>query len=790
MTKKKITRISVSQEEHSQTQHIFEQYPQIANNLRMSKDQEQVEIALAEINNLPESAQIVLLQQLSKENQVDAADILTAIHELGPLKSVRKEARRSLIRLESAKIYPSWEPPIDRTPAISVIQPVINPPRFWKGMVAGTRATGMAQLLLFWEQGEDYKEVRILGFYLDFQDEGIKDFFTNLDSKRGTEKYIAEIKANIRTITWRNCELMEGHHLLQSALAVHTRHNTKPPREYQSNLSLIKLLILDAEDAKLDKEGSDLHDLSPQAIVISFVEAWARQDYDMAFDILSKDSPLRKGLSRDEWIERRDAWAVEAVPSDLEPNYIYEREQHKSRLWLPGSFNQSYALTHKEIEAGWSIEMADTPLSDTLPELPKATAVYEESDRHWFWASYTLVQENGEWRIHDMTDEGMIAPNFSVEDLEDDLEELDEQLTAIVEKYTPDEIKKLKDETADSHLQALLTRLMQGTYYTDAIINKLPFDQSNYEFAAKRMLSLGQYERCLAYLIPMIQRFPEERAFYLRQKARVEQRLSRKHSEQGNQVQAERYDELAQESLHESLAIENSFEAHLLLAELLVGNEEYDEAKDHLLQAKDLLANSEESAVRHGRPLIDAYGDELVFSEEEGNIEFHLGEIAWEREEHQEVLHHYQRAAELLPEVPNIWFGIGEAHQALEHFEEAETSYKRAIELAPDNPQYYTTLSEMYAEDAQFSKALKVLEEGLDANPDSIALRLSMAWLYTEMGNFRQAEILLNKAERINPESPLVHSFRKSFNSKKQGQKHATNKLSKPLKHRKRDKGA
>src|SRR5260370_39214699 len=148
MGKKKNTPISVSQEEHAQAQYTFEQYHQIADNLRMSKDQKQAETALAEINNLPESAQVDLLKELSKENQVDAADVLTAINELSPLKSVRKEARRSLIRLESARIYPRWEPPIDRTPAISAIQLSTNPPRFLKGLVSDTIKV---QLLLFWE---------------------------------------------------------------------------------------------------------------------------------------------------------------------------------------------------------------------------------------------------------------------------------------------------------------------------------------------------------------------------------------------------------------------------------------------------------------------------------------------------------------------------------------------------------------------------------------------------------------------------------------------------------------
>src|SRR5437763_46622 len=106
MAKKKNTPMSISQEETAQAQHVLEQYHQIATNLRVSEDQKQAETALAEINTLSESAQIVLLKELSKEHQVDAADVLIALNELSPLKSVRKEARHSLIQLESARIYP------------------------------------------------------------------------------------------------------------------------------------------------------------------------------------------------------------------------------------------------------------------------------------------------------------------------------------------------------------------------------------------------------------------------------------------------------------------------------------------------------------------------------------------------------------------------------------------------------------------------------------------------------------------------------------------------------------
>jgi hypothetical protein len=786
MAKKKMTRISVSQEENVQAQHIFEQYHEIANSLRATQDQGQAETALAEVNSLPESTQVALLHQLSKEQQVDAADVLIAINEMSPLKSVRKEARRSLLRLESAKIYPSWEPPIDRSPAINAVQPLIHPPRFWQGIAEGTRTTSSVQLLLLWEQGEDYKEVRILGLYLEFRREGIKECFTNLvDSKRTAEKFLAEIKAKMEDVAWRNCELVEVHRLLRSALAVHARRGTKPPAEYQAHVPLINQLILEAEEAAFDEESSDPYNFDAMHVVGTFVNVWAEQDYDLAYDFLSEDSALREGLSREDWIKRRETWAAEAAPNDFEPSYIYERKQHKSQLWLPGSFNMSYAATYKEIETGWSIEMVDTPANETLPELPRATLIYEESNRHWFWASYTLVQEHGAWRIQSMTDEGMIAPNFSVDDLEDELDELSEQLGAITDKYTLAEVEKLKDEVAKTHFQELLTRVMQTIYFIDVLIKKLPFDQSNYEFAARRMAALGHHERCLAYLTPMIRRFPHKRALYLRQKAHVEQRLSEDYSEQDNDERAEHYDALARQSMREALAIEDTFEVRVFLAELLVGNDEVDEAEEHLLQAKKQLADLEENTLRHGRIVVDARGEEILLAEEEGDIEYHLGEIADLREDYADALSHYQRAAELLPDVANAWYAVGTAHRELEHFEEAEGSFKRAIELDPEKAGYYNTLSKLYADNEQFSEAIQILEEGLAANPDSAFLHVAMAALYTDMGNLRQAETFMHKAERLNPESPSLHALRGAFNKKKLEQKQFANQFSKPVKHKK-----
>src|SRR5438552_17897693 len=137
--KKKTSQIPVSEENTTQAQDVLDRYHEIARNLHESTNQAQAEAVLAEINNLPEGAQMAMLKDLSRERHTDAADVLVAINELSLTKSVRKESKRSLIGLQGVRIYPQWSPPIDRTPAVQVTTPSL---RFWKGMVTDSRDVG------------------------------------------------------------------------------------------------------------------------------------------------------------------------------------------------------------------------------------------------------------------------------------------------------------------------------------------------------------------------------------------------------------------------------------------------------------------------------------------------------------------------------------------------------------------------------------------------------------------------------------------------------------------------
>ena len=90
----------------------------------------------------------------------------------------------------------------------------------------------------------------------------------------------------------------------------------------------------------------------------------------------------------------------------------------------------------EELDAFWSLEMKNVASSKSLPELPVATIVLEATGRHWFWASYTFVEEDDELRIYDMRDKGAEALQLSPEVIEERLHEIADEIHAMSEALT------------------------------------------------------------------------------------------------------------------------------------------------------------------------------------------------------------------------------------------------------------------------------------------------------------------------------------------------------------------
>jgi len=330
-----------------------------------------------------------------------------------------------------------------------------------------------------------------------------------------------------------------------------------------------------------------------------------------------------------------------------------------------------------------------------------------------------------------------------------------------------EEVTELEDEEAMDSLGKLVMCIMEAASYTDILIQKLPLDRELYAKAASQMIAIAQYERSLAYLVPLTERFPEERARYLRQIADVQLKLSNSYARKDDEERSELYLDLAEKSLYDSLELENSFEAHLSLVELLMEDDDrLDEAENHLLQAKELATNPEEEA----------------------HVEMHLGEIATQREQYEEALSHYECVLDLDPDSSNSWFDVGETHKMLGHFAEAEINYKRAIELEPDAIGYYYTLSELYADHDEPSKVVEAIEQGVAANPDSVVLHIYLVTLHIERGDYDQAESALEKAVQLDPESELVIKYRQILDLSRPKQTYKARQLNKPFKQKKKRK--
>lgn len=735
MSQKKETGTQLSQENHQHIQDLFSRYHQIAERLHNSADQTQVEAILADITVLPAHVELVLLKMLARENNTDAADILTAIHTLGTDKDVRKEARRGLIRLEATKTYSRWKPPIVHT---SVIQLQHNEePRFWKGLVTQSRDQGEIQLILCWEQGYEYSDARVITFTLNYWQTGIKDVASETLSKRRLDQLIEKTRANLPDeVALIDCTLAEGKRLIEEALSVNQWQGKAPDKTYRHQFPLINKLILQATDLGEDRGHTLITpDLEEQEVIVNFLGAWIFGDYGLTYDFLTHDSNLLDGLSRDEWIELHRAWHQEAHPARIKLGFVREREAAQNVLWLPSSVSL-HAPSRKNIEVGWSLELSDTPLSGTLKDMPMSTAINKETGRHWFWTSYTLVHEEGVWRIQRVTDEGLAIQGLSIHEL---------QLRIKEYQQTIDEITEQQHADIEQAMEEVSWRLRQILHFYDALIAQIPLDYQIYEAAYAHSILLGDPEHIIVYLELMVQRFQEKHAYNLSQLGVTLVGLAYNYDPQKMPERVNYLLQLAEETLHKSIAIDNNITGHIALAELLMQKGDNDEAEAEFYKAQENNTGPDEQAT----------------------IEAGLGHVALQREQMSEAITHFERVVQNNPHYHGAWFRLGFAHRLLGHLEDAEKCYQRAIEVEPHDIRPYSELTAIYMNRGQHDQAQAIIQQAIQINPESAHLHALRASVLFEQGDRHGAQRELQEAEQINPELEIVQTVRQYIHSSK-----------------------
>ncbi len=647
------------------------EYHQTAQALHNSKNVSETEAVLAPLASLSEEEQISYLKFLAREENSDAADIATAMNTFSTVKTVRKEARRTLIRLESKEVYAEWEPPTG--PTISQALELFNNPSPRSSLVADEAD----------ENGET-------------------------DPIR-TSSFLSEL------------------------------------------------------DSLLSNPGNPFFASSPEYVdvAVEFLEVWTEGEYAEIFETLASTSPLREGLSTEEWGARRQQWHNATSPKNLR---IFFSEP------VPSDKEQSDSV---QVDITWSLELNDAQADYALPELPQATLVLPETGRRWFWSRYTLIEEDGEWFVQDISDEGTALLRLSTDEMQQRLAEIAEIADKRLEEddfddddlFEDDDDEELEDEELEDEeddddeeldesfadilgkMDEAIRLATQGLYYYDALIALQPqSDPTIYQRAVQYATLVNDTQRAAAYLQQLAQHSPEYRGKALRDLALIYEQVSELYEEEEDEEQQQRFTELTETTLRDSISADQSPIGYMLLADFLIRQDrQMDEAEALLKRAQQSASEPQEIA----------------------GIEAGLAQIAQAKDDRDQALEHYLRVADLTPDFPHLWFQIGTLQRNLDKTSEAVISLQKSIESEPELIEAYIELSVIYNEQNAFNKAREILKQGLEENEDEPALHAALSITYTRASDVRSAQKHLQIAESLDDEDEFVKIARAMFDEKK-----------------------
>ncbi|GAC1561852.1 MAG: hypothetical protein NVS2B2_25150 [Ktedonobacteraceae bacterium] len=549
--------------------------------------------------------------------------------------------------------------------------------------------------------------------------------------------------------------------------------NIYPVWTMPSVLSLADIVGIDAFDE--DDEDDEDEILDGENVIEHFLRFWDQRDFELAYDLLAANSPLKEGLTREEWAMRRQAWVTAAEPTSIKIDVGYTLEVDLEDL------SDDLEDGTEELDAFWSLEMKDVPESSSIPELPTATIVLPATGRHWFWSSYTFLMEDDALRIHSMRDKGAEALQLPPEKVEARLQEITQELQSMAQALAEDDKGDDEEDEVDElevDIDEVRWFTKQSLHYCDALLAHPPTDDDVYEGVAQQAVIIGEMERAAAYFTIGVERFPEARGDMLRslgaayieltiEDTDTHQEIEDELEEEEDAVQAEyisRYFPLAEKAFRDAIAADNAFTSYILLAELFVSqHKKIDEAKALYEQVQGLATTPSETAA----------------------IEVGRARIALAEDNPEKALDHYQRAVDLVPNIPGIWQSMGEVQLSLEQKDAAEESFLKSIEFEPTMTDAYAALATLYVEDNRDEAAIKVLEQGIATNPFASDIIAAQAMLYVHAGDMGKAEELIERAEEIDPDMEMVFIVRQVIELQKlQAQQRSSD--PKSTKHKKR----
>jgi tetratricopeptide (TPR) repeat protein len=561
-------------------------------------------------------------------------------------------------------------------------------------------------------------------------------------------------------------------------------HNNKPNGKSEASLTDFEAFLSAADKLFPASEYLD--------VVSDFLESYTNGDYQAAYEQLASTSPLRQRLSSEEWVAQRRQWSAAAHPARFRVAFIEDTNDIDDiEQSLTTEDNVKDTPTQPVIEVGWSLQFVETPLGNQLPELPVATAILKETGRHWFWTRYTLTEENDEWLIDRMIDEGArvlkMAP-LEVEQRLDTIAELASQrLDTLTNEEDEEDEEDLDEDEEDEEdeefddegfmdtlleMEEAFRVMTKGTHYNDALIAQSPDeDPEPYEQNVKQAMVTNDMERAAVYLQQLAQHFPAQRSQAQEQLGLAYYSIAQAYEEDGeesqeNKDESQRFQELAEITLRTAINADKSIVAYIALAKLVFAQDRFDEAKRLLKEAQSLCTEHKQLA----------------------DIEIGLGLICKKQEKPEQALKHFQRVAELNPDYEALWYNIGVLQNQLGREEEAITSLKRNIETSPEQTAAYVELASIHIKRNNPTQARQILQEGLQWDSEAPDLLAQLSIVYTRINDLRTAQKYLQQAEDIDEEHEIVQKARALYNERRNLQRTIMkpNKMQPPRQHKKK----
>jgi len=776
---------SLTEAQQAQLTSLVEGVPALAQSIRgaVAQGRDAILEALAPVTDADETVALAFTNRLGElrgAEAQDAADVAQVLGDLEPRKEVAREARRARLRLRSSGAQPSITLP---APVVSATAPTqAHPPegvpellafpplrglgpRLIEGYATRNREQGEITLILGWQEGGDPNRLRGYILELSFWQGGVREFARLEPMSRShfladtVERITPETKVEVVPVTWA-----QARRLVHEALAANEWRGEAPNPEFQRHRREIDARLLAdpqmperqaemAEEAEqYGAEGDRRYiakDLEPEEVVANWIGAWSFGDYGLTYDLLADDHSIRKQQTRDEYIALRRQWTDEAKPGGLRMTVVREQAQRASALWVPGAAG-AIGGERKEVEVFWSLVLHESPLGGQIDELPMGTLTSVETGRHWFWTGYTLAHDRaaGLWLMSRTRDEGATSQALTVEELQRRIQEAHETVEQITRQAPPDP----RSEQAQEVLQTLTGTLTAALHYSDALMVRLPLDETIYRSALQDADSLGNHERGAAIYEKMRGRFADD--IQVRFGLGAEQYLTAEQYER--QGQGDAYDAWMDRAIKtlEGVATDDPTPEHVqALGEILTHRGRFTQAESRLREAIRL---DPQRAL-----LYSDLADALMGRVGNENLDEPLPLDPAERKQiGREALAQLREAHRLDPSIPGIFSRMGAIYEVLEQHDDALLAFEEAVRHDPGDAEAHYTLGSLYLQRREPERALPLLETAVQLAPVAIPFRLGLASCYALLNRVPEAARELDLIDRLQPGLPQVAQLR------------------------------